>query len=184
MVKLIRVLAIVLLSGFLGCETQEGFTSSDNNLSDFENSLIGNWQYVSIEVAGNQFNYADQFTEPGFLLLTSIGQRAEIERRMINYGADKLYQLRWTDRGKYQLGTEGDSNWQPNFGYWHNVPETNRVFHNEGLYYSVEYTISFSNNLMTRVSARVMSSDFDAGNGRLWNKGDTVTFKEVFQRID
>lgn len=185
MVKHISILSLIFLSLSLGCEqSQQGFTSPKNNLSEFENNLVGTWQYVRIEVAGNEFNYADAFTEPGLLLLTSLGQRSELDRRMINYSADKLYQLRWTDRGKYQLGTEGEDNWQPNFGYWYYNTESQQLIHNEGLFYSTEYTINFSGGFMTRVSERVMSSDFDASNGRVWNKGEQLSFKEVFVRVD
>lgn len=156
----------------------------ESNLSDFEQSLLGTWQYLDIKTANATHTYADANSEPGSDLLRSfIGIRAELERRRVNYSRDRMYQLRWIDRGNYELGTEGDPNWQPNYGSWYHDPATDSVTHNIGLHYSIKYKITINGDLMERVSLRYMSSENDNRLNRNWQQGDSILFVENFIRL-
>ena len=155
-----------------------------DNLTGFEKSLVGSWRYHEIEINGMKYQHADYFLEPGTKIVSTIGKRTELSRKLVNYAPEKTYQLRWVDRGNYQLGTEGELNWQPSYGSWYHNPETDSVIHNIGLFYSVAYKITINSFQMTRISKRVMASDYDMFLGRPWDKGDTVVFREVFYRVD
>lgn len=187
MEKYFRILNYLFISClFAACieNSVEPPLAPENNLSEFEKSMTGTWQYLRIIAAGDEFVYADLNTEPGKVLTSSaLGKRAELERRRINYSKDKTYQLRWVDRGNYELGTDGDPNWQPNYGFWYHDLATDSVYHNYGLHYQIGYKITINGNVMERRSIRYMSSDFTDGFGRIWEKGEKVEFVEQFYKL-
>lgn len=172
-------LAILIIS----CSSELVPNPNDTgSLSEPESMLVGTWQYETISVSDEKYDYADEFNEPGFLRST-LGSRADITRRRIRFSREKTYQVIWLDRGNYQLGTEGDPNWQPNFGYWDYNEETDSLYHNPGLYYQVAYKITNNGLHLTRITQRHMSSNQSSAFNRFWNKGDTVVFTEQFVKI-
>ena len=179
--KQVLLWSIALL--ILGCNSIDQI-KPESSLSEIEQSMVGNWRYLEIEANGSIYYFADYYLEPGTQIVTTIGQRTALTRKYINYSDVKTYQLRWVDRGNYQLGTDGEANWQPNYGSWTYDEESDSLVHNKGLYYNVKYKVSVNGNRMTRTSLRVMTSDYDEFLGRTWNNGDTVLFREKFIRVN
>lgn len=178
-----RVWVWFMLAGLLaGCTESPVPPDPLEQLSEKELQLIGQWRYVQVEVKGLIFELADARMEPGFNKADLGGERAEVDKRRIFYAPEKTYQLRWSDRGNYTLGTEGRDNWQPNFGYWHLNENEDSLFHNYGTPAMTGYAISFSGNDFRRTSRRVMSSSL-VNNGIIyWEEGDVVTYTEVFRK--
>ena len=155
------------------------------NINEFEKKLIGDWRYEYIEVNGIRMEFADEnLNASNSKSAIYGGERSVLSRRWINYSVERNYQLRW-NRSTYQLGTDGDPNWQPNFGAWELNETGDKLIHNKGQAYSVTYTLSFSNNRgyeqLIRISERYMSLN-SLSPQNAWKAGDVVTFMEVFRR--
>lgn len=147
-------------------------------------SLEGHWRYDNISAVGYSFIFASTNLEPGQFKDALGGERAELARRRIQYFDDGTYQLQWADRGDYSLGTEGDPNWQPSYGYYQINEAGDSLFHNKGLPYETLYIISFEGNQMIRTSQRYMSvNSKEYSSVYLWQRGDVVMFKEHFERL-
>ena len=86
----LRLLTVILLS--LGCNSVDP-VKPESGLSEFEEALVGNWQYVTVNVRGTTYYHVDYYLEPGTKLVTTIGKRTELSRKYVNYSADKTYQL-------------------------------------------------------------------------------------------
>ena len=110
----VSLFLIVLLS----CESApESIPEINGSLTETERMLTGTWRYDYLNIGGNKYLKADPLMEIS-LLAEEAGNRADLFRRKIYYSPNKTYQLQWDERGDYELGTYGDPNWQPNFGYW------------------------------------------------------------------
>ncbi len=170
------LLAILMLVLF-ACEKKDtGLVNNDRN------PLIGVWQYTSISVDGYDFLFASNNLEPGEYKDALGGERAELARRHIKYFEDGTYQLQWADRGDYSLGTEGDPNWQPSFGYYQLNEAGDSLIHNKGLPYETFYLLSIDGKQMLRTSQRYMSENStEYGSRDLWRRGNIVEFTEVFE---
>ena len=143
-----------------------------------ENLLVGTWVYTDV-VVDDQFKpFASPVMEFNGNRGGVGGNRADLFRRKINYSADGTYQLQWVERGDYDLGTEGDPNWQPNFGSW--TIRNDSLIHNQGQFYETKYRFNVSEIVFTRTSDRYMSEP-DHNDG--WSAGDTVIFIENFERV-
>jgi|GEM_PF-7083937 len=151
--------------------------------------IVGLWEYESIRVEDSlETPYANDKMEPGQYKGSLGGERAEINRRRIRYYADGTYQLLWLDRGAYELGTEGEPNWQPSFGFYLGNSSGDSLYHNRNLYYQCSYSIRLENNQLIRESKRYMSTNSSTYNSApyhgLWRRGNEVKFVEVFRRIE
>jgi len=174
-------LVLIFLPG--GCKEEVEVPPAYASLiSPEEIQLSGEWQYESITVGGNSFSLADRFLTPApqDKKTQAGGERAILSRRRVNYSQEHTYQLRW-NRSEYQLGTYGDSNWQPDFGTWMIIKTANgdSLIHNDQLHYRTAYSIEFLGKKMIRTSRRYMSGTFNTG---LWQAGETLEFREVFVR--
>ena len=177
--RILKSLAInALLICFLSaCEKDEEIVPSTN-----PSPLIGLWQYSVIDVDGYSFSLASNTLEPGENKDALGGERAELARRYIKYFEDGTYQLQWADRGDYNLGTVGDLNWQPSFGYYQLNENGDSLLHNKGLPYETLYILSFDGSQMIRTSQRYMSENSSQySNFNRWRRGNIVEFTEVFE---
>ena len=148
------------------------------------NPVLGTWQYVDVEVEGIHYPFANLVMEPGFNKSGLGGERAELERRRIQYFADGTYELKWVDRGDYQLGTDGDPNWQPSYGNYRLSAEEDSLYHNKGLDYEVAYTLSRSGDTLMRRHRRYMSKDGFNGSGvQVWWVANRRNYTETFVRV-
>lgn len=146
-------------------------------LNTYEQKMLGEWQYKTINVNGNPYDNATaqntpkKYADPGF------GERERLNRRWIYFAADGTYQLRW-NRSNFELGSEGDPNWQPSFGYWQITDTGDTLIQNKGLPYETRYKLFIGDNNMSRSTSRYMSESFDGA----WLVGDHVNFNENFVR--
>lgn len=148
------------------------------------NPLVGVWQYSHVEVQGFSFPFADFVMEPGYNKSGLGGERSVLDRRRIEYYPDGTYELKWVDRGDYRLGTEGDPNWQPSYGYYLVPENADSLYHNIGLTYEVGYTMLIEGDTLTRQHRRYMSADgFDNKGNQLWWKRNLRNYREVFIRV-
>jgi hypothetical protein len=176
MERYINNIYLLLLIVIIGCNKEaEPAVNYTEDLSDVEQKLIGEWVYEYIQINNDIFSYADNYSTPGKNKGDLGGERAVLTRRWIYYSAERTYQLRW-NRSEYQLGTDGEPNWQPNFGTW--TISENSLIHNDNFEYSTAYTLELKNEKLYRTSNRIMSASYD----NKWAVGDTVTYKEVFAR--
>ena len=179
------VLSMVL---FFGCQSEpEPLPTTKAELSELEALLTGTWTYRQIDIVGSSasFVWADAVMELGFDYNAMGGNRADLFRRNIHYSVDGTYQLRWTERGDYTLGTEGDPNWQPNFGYWE--LDGDSLIHNRGAWYEQRYFVTLSDSVLTRRHARYMSKgNADEGGylGAFWRPGEYLDQIEIFTTKD
>ena len=164
-------LSILLIILIVGCEVAD-VQPKYEHLTDIESMLVREWRYDRIEINGGIYRAATGQLE---IVTNDASLRDHLIRRKIVYLDTKTYQLRWVDRGEYMLGTDGQPNWQPNFGAWRISSSEDSLFHNKGTDYEVGYKISLSEEEFTRTSVRHMSSP-----GPTWNAGDEVIFREVF----
>ena len=115
-------------------------------------------------------------------------ERSDIDRRRMYFSADKNYQTRWIDRGTYSLGTEGDPNWQPGFGYWQYDEGLELLICNKGLPYEFRYKVTIQSNglELIRECDRFMSSSYNNPNNSSdpsWSRSETVKYVETFVKI-
>jgi len=151
-------------------------------LSDLEDQIVGSWRYSSIQVNGSSYSKADQIMEPFGGGVESL--RDLIDKRGITYSADKAYQLRWTTRGDYQMGSDSGPNWQPFIGYWNFNATGDSLIHNNNQGFEVRYGIRFSRNTLIRTSIRTMEMDEQNTNNPSWKKGDQVIYTEFFRKAE
>ncbi len=173
-----KKITAIVLAGLLICSCAEEpaiLPDPLDNLSEKERSLLGNWRYQGITIQDIDFPFASFALEPSRDQNDAGGVNSQLQRRGVNYSMERTYQLRWVDRGTYELGTEGDPNWQPNFGSWQISGDT--LIHNPGLAYETKYLLGITGDFITRYSMRYMSS-----NGETWSPEDTVLFIERFVR--
>ena len=176
MVGLIRYFSIVMLLG--SCIEQPDELPEINAFrTETELSLIKTWEYQHIDVSDSRYTLANSRMELGSDRNRLGGNRADIRKRRIVYYDNGTYQLKWIERGDYSLGTDGDPNWQPNFGSWE--LHGNRLIHNKGHYYETEYTVSITDDSFSRTSIRYMSEQLI---GARWEIGDEIQQTEVFRR--
>jgi len=168
---------IIVLMVIFSC-TQVENPVPENGYSDTEKKLFGTWQYQFIAVGNQEFTLAEFDLNPR---KTKTSERQELFRRRIYYGDTFTYQLRFIDRGDYQLGTENTENFQPEFGAFVLDEENDSLIHNAGTVYETRYafTLDASGKNFTRTSFRYMSGD-----GPNWNPGQYVIFKEVFTKVE
>jgi len=145
-----------------------------------EKSIIGTWRYDYIIAANTKFELANSTMELSSSTDETGGNRGFIFRRRIAYLPNGTYQLRWIERGDYQLGTEGDPNWQPAYGYW--SIKDGKLIHNPGTFYETIYDFTIEPNLLTKSSSRYMSKSLAPY--FLWDTGDEITQTEVFVRVE
>lgn len=97
---------------------------------------------------------------------------------------DGTYELKWVDRGDYQLCTDGDPNWQPSFGYFRSASNLDSIIHNSGLPYQEAYKISLDGDTLVREHRRYMSIDaIEHNNLAYWSAGQYLNYREVFVRV-
>ena len=142
---------------------------------------MGLWNYLSVRVKDSDTDFinASIFMEPNF----DSPKRTDLDNRQVYFSAEKTYQLRWKDRGYYELGTSGDPNWQPSFGYWQFNKNEDSLIFNKGQFYETRYALTMANGFMNRRSNRYMSSNFPGSGTPLWSAGDTILYKEYFIKI-
>lgn len=183
-------LPVALLLWLTSCiEEPQNTPDPIDALTDMEEKLVGNWVYdhILIESISNPeffppiHNHTTNRLEPRFSDLNGNGgEGARLFRRLVEYDKEKIYQLQWLNRGEYELGTEGDPNWQPNFGYW-KINESNEgvfLVHNNASPYETRYRIiGVDENKLVRQSVRYMSEA-----GHIHEIGDSVLFTETFIR--
>ena len=145
------------------------------NLSAKELLLTRTWRYDHVVARDQGFRFATANMELGSNKAALGGNRSDLFRRRIRYFADGTYQLQWIERGDYDLGTEGDPNWQPNYGFWELKGDS--LIHNQGLYYKQGYKIELTDSTFSRQSIRYMSSKLDFV---AWQAGDWVDQTEYF----
>lgn len=177
MVRYFNILLVLLSSTLLNCTEDPEINPEVNPLSAKEALLSQKWQYALIRVQGITTVIAEPNSEP---VVNMSSVRQEIKRRWISYARDKNYQLQWDDRGNYTLGTEGDPNWQPNFGYWHLTENEDSLIHNAGQHYETRYKITIEGNRMTRASRRYMSNNLENIGTIHWQEGDWLIYTEEF----
>ena len=171
-------MGLILLMG--SCkQSPEDLPNPYSHLDENKKALIGTWQHSLIVANGIQFKVATSQMELSQDKNAAGGNRAELGKRMIYYAPEGTYQLRWVERGDYTLGTEGDPNWQPNFGYWQLSGDT--LYHNRGTTYQQRYVVGISGDALERVSMRYMS---EANLGANWSPGDTVSQTEFFIKVE
>ena len=169
--------ALIIMVVITSCIDEASHEPYDNEvLSDRERRITGNYRYGSITANGDGPTLMADFNMEPLYVKTSL--RQELPRREIQYNRSRNYQLQWTDRGEYQLGTDGDKNWQPNFGYWHITLDGDSLIHNAGQPYETRYRLYTTEDGFVRVHVRYMSED-----GPSWSAGDEVVFAEHFIRI-
>lgn len=177
MVNSIRILFIVVGMIGYGCSNDAEVLPNPNDLlSEKEILLCRSWAYVSVQVSDREYTHADPNMELGTDRAQLGGNRADLIRRYIVYHTNGTYQLKWAERGDYQLGTIDTENWQPNFGYWQ--LDGDMLIHNPGLFYETEYSIDVTEKTFSRTSSRYMNEAFQ---GAVWSVGETVTQTELFQ---
>lgn len=181
MVRSIKLLVLVLI--LAACQDDEEVSAPEPR-----KAMVGLWQYDHIIVEDILVTpFADNKMEPGSFKGNLGGERAEINRRRVRYYEDGTYQLLWLDRGAYELGTDGDPNWQPSFGMYRTNQGEDSLIHNSPLFYAQAYSLSFNGDTLIRTSYRYMSSNSRDNNSgasaNLWRSGDTVKYQEVFHRV-
>jgi hypothetical protein len=165
---------------FAGCTpTPEPLPNYEDNLTDIEKSLLGTWRYEHVLARSMTFEYADNTMELSQHSDGIGGNRAYLFRRRIAYLPDKTYQLRWIERGDYQLGTENYDNWQPSYGYWSIID--GKLIHNSGTDYETEYELTIEDTTMTRTSDRMMLKAYFPY--IQWDSEDIIRQTEVFIKI-
>ena len=173
---------VVFLVAAFACSDSVDPYSPPDQFTEKEKELIGLWNYRFIRVKdfASEFYKASMSMEPN----TESSKRADLDNRLVYFSKDKTYQLRWKDRGFYELGTKGDPNWQPSFGYWElNSSEDSLIF-NRGQYYEKRFKIvTLDNSQLTRESDRFMSSTFSHPNFPSWSRGDWIKYKEYFIKV-
>lgn len=175
-----RLILAILLMPLFSCEKEE-----EPIIIEDQNPLIGIWQYREIIVNDYGYYLASNTLEPGQYKDNLGGERAELARRYIQYFADGTYQLQWADRGDYSLGTEGDPNWQPSYGYYQLNEAGDSLYHNKGLPYECHYSIKWENEQMYRSSRRYMSTNSTEYSPLdRWRRGNIVEFVEHFQSVN
>ncbi len=143
----------------IGCVNEpESLPDPLSQLSEKEIELCKTWTYKQIMAKGNFYFFADANMELAVDINDVGGNRAQLFRRNIYYSPSGTYQLRWIERGDYELGTVGDPNWQPNFGYWELSGDT--LYHNKGAYYQQKYYIEITDSTFRRRSTRYMSESY------------------------
>lgn len=182
MVRYIKLFSLLFI---LGACTEDTDVSAPEPIP----AIVGLWQYDHIIVEDILVTpLADNKMEPGTFKGNLGGERAEINRRRVRYYEDGTYQLLWLDRGAYELGTDGDPNWQPSYGMYRCNAGEDSLFHNLPLHYQQAYALSFEADTLIRTSYRYMSSySRNNNNGaatNLWREGDIVKYQEVFYRIN
>ena len=176
-----KIIILTLFVVFGSCETPEPeeIPSVNSDLSNIELNLINIWQYDSIVGDSNRrFIVANGQLEVGINRNGLGGNRADLFRRRIKYFNNKTYQLQWTERGEYDLGTENEPNCQPNFGFWHIEGDT--LIHNSGMFYETKYHIQIEGKNLIRSSIRFMSGCETC----YYLQGDVIPFIEYFQRVE
>jgi len=165
----------------LACEpAPELIPDYSENLSEEKKAILGTWRYEYVAVGSTKFEFADNTMELSLGAGDVGGNRAFLFRRRIAYLPDGTYQLRWIERGDYQLGTEGDPNWQPSFGYWEIID--GKLVHNPKTFYETVYEYSVSESALRKTFERYMSLEYI--NLGAWNAGDTVRQSEVFIKVE
>lgn len=178
MASSIKYLALALI--VVACGTNpEPLPDFNAELTDQEKLLVGTWQYEQVVANGVQFRLATYEMELSQDKNNAGGNRSELKKRRIHYSSDGTYQLRWVERGDYALGTEGEPNWQPNFGYWQIVDDS--LYHNRGTTYKKSYAILIVSNTLERSTLRFMTQ---RNLGANWDQGDTVPQTEYFIKIE
>lgn len=176
-----KLLLILSSLAILACESPDPaeIPAVNSDLSSIELSLVNIWKYDSIIGADTaSYRVANGQLEVGINRNGLGGNRADLFRRRIRYFKNRTYQLQWTERGEYSLGTDGDANWQPNFGFWHMNGDT--LIHNPEMFYETKYLIQIESDVLIRSSERIMSGCGPCS----FQNGDTISFKEYFQRVD
>lgn len=175
-----RSFKIIIILFLLACsEDPTELPVINDGLTELERQLVGTWQYEKVIVSGREYFFADSQMELGTNRNQLGGNRADLIRRKIVYYSNGTYQLKWSERGDYTLGTEGESNWQPSFGNWQIIGNT--LIHNRGFFYETRYTLLFNGSQMTKISDREMTK---AHFGAFWLENETVTQTEIFNLID
>ena len=178
MVNLTKALCLTIL--LYSCvEDPEELPEVNEFRTAEEELLTQTWQYEEIEAADSRYNLASSKMELGSDRNALGGNRADISKRRIVYYSNGTYQLKWIERGDYSLGTEGDPNWQPNFGTWELTENT--LTHNKGFYYETAYTIALSESNLLRTSTRFMSEQLI---GARWESGEYVQQTEIFTTVN
>jgi len=172
--------------GLFSCE-ENTIPDTPRGISE-KKSLLTNtvWRYQLVFIDNEIFTYsqADQTMEPFCGAVRAI--RDLVFKRRINYTDDNSYQLLWENRGEYNLGTEGDENWQPRFGGYKFIEEENILIHNPNLPTETIYQIELSEDQLIRTSLRTMSKGSPNCCGLYpdYNAGDEVLFIEKFVPVD
>lgn len=177
MERYFKIIIILLL--FACSEDPTELPVFNDGLAEVEEQIVGTWQYEKVMVSSREYFFADSQMELGTNRNQLGGNRSDLVRRKIVYYSNGTYQLKWSERGDYMLGTEGENNWQPSFGNWQIIDNT--LIHNRGFFYETRYSLAFSGNQMTRTSDREMTQ---AHFGALWLVNETVTQTEIFNSID
>ncbi len=178
MVNYSKFSVLILFFVFSCTEQPESLPELNVSKSAEEQLLIGTWVYESVEAKGIEYLFANSRMELGNNRNALGGNRADLFRRQIVYFDNGTYQLKWAERGDYSLGTNGEDNWQPNFGSWELNGDI--LTHNAGFYYETQYMISISESKFARTSDRQM---LEANQGAFWAVGEIVMQKENFRRI-
>lgn len=175
---------ILILLIFTGCADDPApLPDIDSGLTEEELQLSRTWQYNFINAdTEEEFVYATSQMEPSKNRNTAGGNRSDLFRRRIRYFTDGTYQLQWSERGDYSLGTEGDPNWQPSYGYWE--LNGNQLIHNKGLPYETTYTVNVTQDEFIRTHNRYMSVPFSNNGQVIWSRGEYVTYIEYLILID
>lgn len=139
--------------------------------------LLGTWTYDYVEAQGDKYALADANMELGNQIGSLGGNRAQLFRRQIHYSEDGTYQLRWSERGDYGLGTQGTDNWQPSFGYWE--LEGNTLIHNKGTAYEKTYLALINEDRFQRSADRLM---LESHPFVTWQPDEVVYQTEVFKK--
>ena len=132
------------------------------------------WRYLSIAGTDWSTTLADQNMEP----LCEEGSLDKlVAKRRIRYSIDGTYLISWEALGEYDLGTEGDPNWQPRFGSYIFLEDEKKLIHNPNQDNQIEYNVDLSEDLFIRSSNRYMSKSSSCSD---YQSGRLIYFEETF----
>lgn len=172
--------AMLLLIMLFACQDDpESLPDVNSSQSIQEQLLSTRWVYERVVARGTDYFFANGRMELGNNRNALGGNRADLVRRQIQYDENGTYQLKWAERGDYALGTEGEANWQPDFGSWELRGDT--LVHNSNFFYETKYVISLDDISFSRTSFRLM---VEANQGAQWTRGEVVQQTEVFKRME
>ena len=172
-----------------GCNDEIELTGVNSYERSEKERLLSDvqWRYVTNGIKFQRFggdvqpwNMFDEYLEP----VGGLAFRNRITKRGVKYDLEMMYQLRWSNRGEYNLGYPESSNWQPKVGTWKLDDTGNILIHNPHMEFEQRYTIlELTSNKFVRVHQRFMRTSLNQGSVQ-FPAGTIVTFIEEFRAIN